>query len=150
MRVEELGQTWPPFRRAFGVHSCLKHSSLYTSGPPSLGPSRSRILMEDLGEETCPGIQMVSSWLAVLIEPEHAVPASPHLPCPASHGFSLRFQLARGFGVVMAQQLDEAYGQRYPNTLGSGAQCPPPMHRTSQRSKRGTGRSPEIMGSNFP
>lgn len=35
--------------------------------------------------------------------------------CPASHGFSLmRFQLAGGFGVEPAQQLDEACGQKYP------------------------------------
>lgn len=113
MCVEELGQTRPPFLCVFDVHPCLKHSSLYTSGLPLLGPSRSQILMEDLGEKMCPGIQMVSSWLAVLVVTRTCCPCfSPSaLPCFSREG--MRFQLARGFGVVTAQQLDEACGQRY-------------------------------------
>lgn len=50
-------------------------------------------------------------------------PICPALPC-----FSLermRFQLARGLGVVTAQQLDEACGQRYPEYLWWWGSEPP-------------------------
>lgn len=36
-----------------------RHSNLYTSVPSSLGPSRSQMLIEDLGGKMCPGTQMV-------------------------------------------------------------------------------------------